>query len=1286
MGKNVQEIASSFRQFCSILLQQGKWNRWFLKQCTSIHPFQQSIKPWYMSKAVAQLRWIVLLLMQSLVIQVNAQCSFDLSALVNAACFGEPNGSINLMVIGGTGGEAFLWSNGATTANTFGLFSGTYTVTVTDIIGCTETASASVPQVAKPVADAGIDNTLNCLVLSAVLGGNNTSQGPNITYFWSGPGITSSNFTQLNPQVLLAGQYFLTVTDVSSGCTDTDDVFVNLDMVEPSVDLGVDQYITCNNPDVDIHPVWNAPGGGAIAFQWSTPDGFLSFPSTHPDAVINSPGHYQLVITNLNNGCTDSDEVQVLLDVTPPVAYAGPDDGFPCGGGQVTLSGTGSSAGPEFGYLWTGNGIQSNAFTLNPIVDQPGVFTLTVTNVANGCTSTDQVNVFPGPAIPLGNFAVTHLPCSGGSIGAIDLSMDQGTAPYVFSWSNGSNTQDVSGLPAGTYSVTVEDATGCSYYAIVEVRQAISTVSVNASPFMPSCFEGNDGAIGISVFGGAPPYAYQWVGPNGFLATTEDINSLSPGNYGLTVSDLESCTATIVVNVANPAAISIPANGFQITTPTCFNFATGSIQISVSGGMPPYSFDWSNDGQETPDNDSEDLTGVPTGTYTVTITAANGCTFVSGAFVVPNALPLIATIEELSNNCNSAVIRANVTNGTPPYAYYWEGASTPLDTTAVITVPISSTYQVLVIDANGCGDFDLEDVELVNGGNCGYVQGRVRLDDNLNCVANVNEPGLPGWLVRAEGLDTLYGVTDASGRYLLPVPFGIYQVKALAPNGLWQLCANPFSANVDMPNDTAFGGNLSAQKLINCPKLNVTISTNGLRRCFSNNYYKIRYCNEGTAPAADAYVEIALDTHLTYVQSGIPGISLGNNTWRFDVGDLEIGECGEFYIQVKVECSAELNQSLCTEATIFPDTVCITNPLWSGATLQVQSICNNDSLKFIIQNVGQSNMTSVLDYIVVEDAVMFMRATLPQLNSGQSTPVTVPANGSTWYLEVAQETFHPNPNPVKIVVEGCTTNNSFSTGFANQFDINNTFGQSDIICETVVSSFDPNDKHSYPIGYGAEHDIRPGTEIDYLIRFQNTGTDTAFTVKIVDTLSLWLDPASVHFGTSSHPCRFNLTGEGIVQVVFEDILLPSSKVDVVGSHGFASFRVKPRPTAPLGSKIENNAAIYFDFNDPVITNTTVHRLGEDFIAVSTWAPSKPGVAIEVLPNPFNDQVLITLKGLERHEKIELQVFDSQGVLMQSIKSASPTIHLKNLEWPAGIYYYRLLQQGDLIGNGKLIVR
>jgi len=194
-------------------------------------------------------------------------------------------------------------------------------------------------------------------------------------------------------------------------------------------------------------------------------------------------------------------------------------------------------------------------------------------------------------------------------------------------------------------------------------------------------------------------------------------------------------------------------------------------------------------------------------------------------------------------------------------------------------------------------------------------------------------------------------------------------------------------------------------------------------------------------------------------------------------------------------------------------------------------------------------MSIPLQYIVLEDIVMLRDDDAPALGAGESMIIALPASGATYRIEAQQEPLHPGKSMPSLSVEGCGT--PVSQGIVTMYPTDDADLWVDKECRQNIGSYDPNDKQGFPIGYGASHYILPGTDLEYLIRFQNTGTDTAFTVVVRDTLSNWLNPESIEMGAASHENTWRLTGPGIIEWRFENILLPDSSTNLAGSNGLS---------------------------------------------------------------------------------------------------------------------------------------
>ena len=916
----------------------------------------------------------------------------------------------------------------------------------------------------------------------------------------------------------------------------------------------------------------------------------------------------------------------------------------------------------------------------------PGPYVVTVTDAQN-CTAiyTSVVS-----SVLMQAFATaTNSSCNGQPTGAITVDFTSGVSaipPYSYNWTksgggsgSGSNIAtepfQITGLLNGSYSITVTNGQGCTRGLNVSIVQGNNiNISTNVTP--SACNGGASGAISTTVSGGAAPYTYNWAGPANFTSNQANITNLVSGVYRLTVTDNLGCSRTNnQIFVSQPTAILYQATSKPLT---CVGGNDGTITITVTGGTPPYIVQWT--GPNGYFSTGFSIGNLPGGVFIPTITDSNGCTQIGLPVIVQSpatSVPLIAPILSYVN-CNQVIVNATINASNQNYTYLWNtGDTNPILT--VTTVP--GVFTVTVTNVT-CGTTAEKSIEVKP---CGLIAGSVLSDTNKNCTDD-NDPGLGSWIVKAEGVQTFFGTSLPDGRYTIPVePGHLYTVSAVAPNTSWAPCLPFNTALVAQPFDSVPGGDFLFKKKNECPILTVDVASGNLRRCFANNWYSIKYCNEGTSEAENAYIIVTLDAFLTPVSASKPYTDLGNNQIRFDIGNVAVGKCGSINLYVKLDCNAVLGATHCTEAHIYPDTLCEPSSLqWSGASLRVSSECRPDSVRFVLKNVGIADMTQALEYIVIEDVVMMMKAKV-QLPQGDSMVVKVPARGTTWRMEVEQEPFHPGLSRPAKVVEGCGATTLFSTGFVNVFPLNDADKFIDIDCRVNTNSYDPNDKQAVPTGYGAAHYIEPRTPLEYLIRFQNTGADTAFTVVIRDTLSAWLDPATVRPGASSHPYTWDLSGTGNLTFTFADILLPDSTTNIDASHGFVKYTISPKDSVPLESVVRNRAAIYFDFNAPIMTNETQHTLGKNFIVTSAWQPARAQYEVRVSPNPMGDEARLEVLGLPGHMgEFRLQVFDLQGKSVQDLRATTPVFVLRKDHLPSGMYFFRVLAEGKLVGSGKIV--
>lgn len=566
------------------------------------------------------------------------------------------------------------------------------------------------------------------------------------------------------------------------------------------------------------------------------------------------------------------------------------------------------------------------------------------------------------------------------------------------------------------------------------------------------------------------------------------------------------------------------------------------------------------------------------------------------------------------------------------------------------------------------------------------IAGNIFGDSNENCQIDGGELALKQWIVTATGVDSFYAVSDANGNYAITCDTGTYALRAVLPSAYWvdTLCSDSLTAAVSATTDT-LTKNIPIGKTIDCPALKVSVDAPFLRRCLPGPAYVVSYCNNGTAVSANTYAEITLDSDLVLDSASIAYTSLGNNKYRFDIGAVGITDCGSFLMYIRVDCSvAVFAQSHCVEADIFPNTVCTPpSPLWDGARLDLTTDCQADSLAFLITNTG-NNMSVPRSFTIIQDDVMYAQGNFNLYNL-QLFTYKVPSNGSTWTFVTEQTPFFPGNKNLVGSFEGCGTNNQgvFSLGYLVQYPQIGPFPSSTQLCLIDRASFDPNDKAVEPKGLGLDGTIDKNQHLNYRIRFQNTGTDTAFLVVILDTLSQNLDLLSIRNVRSSHPMQMTILPGRILQFTFANILLPDSNVNEQASHGYVSFEIDLIDDLYIGTEITNTAFIYFDQNQSVITNTTLNTIGELFktwLSVTDISNSENRVAF--YPNPTQGLLNFSIAG-DALGVVEVSIIGIQGqqLFQKQINRANEPLQLDLSHLPMGVYLLKVK-----VGNQNTIHR
>ena len=476
-----------------------------------------------------------------------------------------------------------------------------------------------------------------------------------------------------DPTGLAPGTYSVTVTD-ANGCTAITTETVG-ESAGPALDIAATD-ISCNGFADGALDLTVTGGTGPFAYAWSNSE-------TTEDLSDLAAGQYTVTVTD-NNGCSatatagvnEPAELSLSSDITD-VACFGDDTGAI----NLTISG---GTTPYF-YSWNGGETAEDISGLTA-----GDYTVTVTDASN-CTLTETISVSESGELVCESIIATDVTGAGLANGSIDLTPSGGTPGYIFLWSNDETTEDLSGLAAGTYSVTITDANGCQTTCSATVNEP-SAIGCNIEVVNVNCFGGEDGALTVSGNGGSGNYEYSLDGVN--YSSNDTFSGLTAGIYTIFVRDadeplaISSCQATI----SEPDDVTV---NIEATNVSCNGFSDGSVDITVEGGTPDYTFLWGN-GATT-----EDLTNLPAGNYSVIVTDDNGC--VGGASITvtePDVLAAEATGETLlCFGDEDGDIDLTVSGGTPPYSFAWDnGAGSDEDPSGLA----AGAYNVTVTDANEC--------------------------------------------------------------------------------------------------------------------------------------------------------------------------------------------------------------------------------------------------------------------------------------------------------------------------------------------------------------------------------------------------------------------------------------------------------------------------------------------------------------------------------------------------------------------------------------------------------
>lgn len=524
------------------------------------------------------------------IIEESTPLTIEVISQVNIDCM-NPIGLVEVLASGGTPTYQYAWDDIAGAAVSLPV--GDQEVTVTDGLGCTQTASVTIEKnVLLPQVNAGSNKALDCKEAFVALEGK-AEEELGISYLWTtSDGSILAGKTSLEPIVEAKGIYTLLVSNSITGCRASSQVEVTEDFEAPIANAGTTKQLDCSEPSVVLNGSVNSTSN-TLVFQWTNDTG-ASLNQTSLTPTVSEIGTYTLIVTDTVNGCSDNSSVAVILDGASPMAFAGESQQLDCGTNQATLNGNGST-GIDYVYTWeTEDGrIESGATTLNPVVTKGGTYTLTIRNRINGCDASSSVMVSSSAFVEANAGGDIVLTCSN----SLDVRLSGITSTrgdnitYEWTTEDGNFTSDNTGFitdidAVGTYTLTVRDIiSGCTATDQVMVTQIGLVPQIEAPAIQRLTCESPTIQLQVTTLEG-PEIIYQWITTDGHIIGDErTLNPFvdAPGIYNLgVINTVNGCVNTIVIEVVLEEGLPsarVNASALQL------DCTTSSIVLDGSGSL-----------------------------------------------------------------------------------------------------------------------------------------------------------------------------------------------------------------------------------------------------------------------------------------------------------------------------------------------------------------------------------------------------------------------------------------------------------------------------------------------------------------------------------------------------------------------------------------------------------------------------------------------------------------------------------------------------------------------------
>lgn len=879
-------------------------------------------------------------------------------------------------------------------------------------------------------------------------------------------------------------------------------------------------------------------------------------------------------------------------------------------------------------------------------------------------------------------------PATMGTVTATQISGTPG--PFTYNWTNTQTLLSYSGnnatVPIGEYEVVITDqTTGCvlqiSDSAIYIQQLSNVTGTVNVTP--ASC---TNGTATVVASGGMAPYTYLWATG----ATSSTITGLSQGYYPVTITDAQGCQSNFVgAFIQQNPRITVNTT---VTNATCLQ-TDGSAIAFGSGGVGPYTYAWSN-GQTG--NTATNLSGSTS--YTVIATDANGCSGQRSAWIQTNT-PINVTYTSTASQCTSATgsVSLAVTGGTAPYTYLWINNSTA--TGATLTNVAPGTYAFQVTDAVGCirtGTAVVSPISTINAS----VQASTVVCPNTTGTATavVNGSNPPFTYLWSNGATTSQITGVGLGSYSCVITDGVgcsvtksASVRAVSPIRI-AVSATPATClyNTDGSATASATGGLApytysytnGSTTANATGLGVGrywVTVTDANGCSSRRHFWITNAATSTSCyctiSGTVYVDANTNCNLDAGEAGLQNIMIhcsgfgytftdanGNYSFQVPTGTYTISQQVHAYYPLAA-CQSNSNSVSVVAAAGCNTVMDMANDVTVIHDLKVLTLNstlppipgNNYRQKVIVKNEGTVVENGLQMGYEHDSQMPFANSTLPSFM--QVNSMGAPYNYS---VQTGFPTLNPNATNVMLLNYNTPTNIplgtsvSFYDTVANMASIGvnwlldySPWNNVNTYQTTVIGSYDPNYKEVYPKGEGPQGTITSDvTELDYTIHFQNEGTYFAQNISVTDQLDSDLDWTTFRPGYSDYAYTTTISEGGLVTFTFANINLPwkSAYGDELSS-GLVNYSIQRKSTNPQGTEFTNTADIYFDYNPPITTNTTLNTLNDP--ANSVIDDLSDAITVDVYPVPAKDLISIRVNHVSKNAAATLTILDMVGSVIMS---------------------------------------